>query len=161
MGWLSGRKAEANFQMGFDVVPTTYGLEVWAGGTDGYMRMWSNPEQQEGELVPSEAFKVHEGMLASLTSAFFKTDTNLDAVCATQMHFSGSVVATLSTKDRYASRASSESNVSLSSASSGCSDSSSGSSGSEDDESSEGTDDTDSSSHHSHSDATLKLWSIT
>jgi WD40 repeat protein len=65
LSWLSGRKAEVNFQMAFDVVPTVHGLEIWAGGTDGFTKMWSNPEQQEGELVPSEQFRVHQGMFRS------------------------------------------------------------------------------------------------
>lgn len=62
LSWLSGRQANVHFQMSFDVVPTLHGLEVWAGGTDGSVRMWSNPEQQEGEVKWSEQWHVHDGM---------------------------------------------------------------------------------------------------
>jgi WD40 repeat protein len=63
LSWLSGRKATVNFQMAFHVASTLHGLEVWAGGIDGYARMWSNPEQQEGEVQHSDQWHVHDGML--------------------------------------------------------------------------------------------------
>ena len=62
---LTGRKAMVNFQMDFDVVPTVHGLEVWAGGTDGYARMWSTPEQQEADISCSAQWHVHGGMYVS------------------------------------------------------------------------------------------------
>ena len=66
LSYLSGRKGLVNYQMFFDVVPTVHGLEVWAGGTDGFVRMWSNPEQQEGEMLCSQQWRAHEGMFSML-----------------------------------------------------------------------------------------------
>jgi WD40 repeat protein len=65
LSWLSGRKANVHFQLSFDVVPTLHGLEVWAGGSDGYLRMWTNPEQQEGEVRWEEQWHVHDGEFRS------------------------------------------------------------------------------------------------
>jgi WD40 repeat protein len=62
LSWLSGRQANVNFKLGFDVVPTLHGLEVWGGGADGYVRMWSSPEQQEGEIRWAGQWPVHDGM---------------------------------------------------------------------------------------------------
>jgi 6-phosphogluconolactonase (cycloisomerase 2 family) len=65
LSWLSGRQANVQFQLSFDIVPTLHGLEVWAGGIDGHVRMWSNPEQQEGELRRTEQWRVHDGIAFS------------------------------------------------------------------------------------------------
>jgi len=72
LSWLSGRKANVNFRMAFDVAPTLHGLEVWAGGVDGYVRMWSNPEQQEGEVSHSEQWHVHDGEFLPRTSSGYE-----------------------------------------------------------------------------------------
>ncbi|KIW06913.1 uncharacterized protein PV09_02582 [Verruconis gallopava] len=87
LSWLSGRRADVNFQLSFDVVPTLHGLEIWGGGVDGRLRMWSNPEQQEGNVKFTQEWHVHD-----------------DPVCSTLVHASGTVVATLATKDRYGTR---------------------------------------------------------
>jgi len=66
LGFLSGRQANVKFKLSFDIVSTVHGLEVWAGGSDGKLRMWSNPEQQEGEITYSENWQVHDGMIMTL-----------------------------------------------------------------------------------------------
>jgi WD40 repeat protein len=67
VSWLSGRNAVAWQKLGIDIVPTVTGYEVWAGGTDGCVRMWKNPGSLEDEQMPDGAVKVHEG------KTFYKT----------------------------------------------------------------------------------------
>ena len=61
LGWLEGRKAETKVKLSFDVVPTAQGLEVWAGGIDGRVRMWGSPEQTGGPVNWDEQWQVHGG----------------------------------------------------------------------------------------------------
>lgn len=61
VGWLSGRRAETTQKLGMDVVPTENGFEVWAGGTDGCVRMWENAGSLEGAQVPDREIKLHDG----------------------------------------------------------------------------------------------------
>jgi telomerase Cajal body protein 1 len=58
---LTGREANTTQKLGIDVLPLADGHEVWGGGTDGMVRMWSNPGSQEGEQPPDAAIKMHEG----------------------------------------------------------------------------------------------------
>lgn len=64
LGWLQGRKALTNQRMKIDVVPSGEGdsHELWAGGTDGYMRVWRNPAHTIGGQDPDWEWKVHDGM---------------------------------------------------------------------------------------------------
>ena len=64
LGWLQGRKALTNQRMKVDVVPSGEGdsHELWAGGTDGYMRVWRNPTHTIGGQDPDWEWKVHDGM---------------------------------------------------------------------------------------------------
>ena len=61
VAWLSGRKAGTLQKLGIDVVPTSTGYEVWAGGTDGCVRMWKDPGSAEGEQSPDDVLHLHEG----------------------------------------------------------------------------------------------------
>lgn len=61
VAWLTGRKAQTPQRLGFDVVPTAAGYEVWAGGVDGCVRMWVNPGSSAGEQVLDGALHVHDG----------------------------------------------------------------------------------------------------
>ena len=61
VAWLSGRKADTLQKLGIDVVPTSTGYEVWAGGTDGGVRMWKDPGSLEGEQSPDDVLHLHEG----------------------------------------------------------------------------------------------------
>lgn len=56
---LTGRKACSMQRLGMDVVPTATGCEVWAGGTDGVVRMWSQPGSREGLVDPDSSFIAH------------------------------------------------------------------------------------------------------
>jgi hypothetical protein len=85
LGWLAGRDAQMNIKLGFDVLTTGNGLEVWAGTKDGMVKMWKDPTQKGGVTTPDAEWKVHD-----------------DPVCATLVHPSGSVVVTVSVQDRTA-----------------------------------------------------------
>lgn len=62
---LTGRYAITPQKMHIEVVPTAAGYEVWGGGTDGVVRMWSNPGEKEEDQMPSAALKLHEAPVAS------------------------------------------------------------------------------------------------
>ena len=61
LGQLTGRKAMTQQRLGFDVVPTEGGLEIWTGGTDGIVRVWQEPHVLEGSSSPSFEWKAHGG----------------------------------------------------------------------------------------------------
>ncbi|KAJ5714658.1 uncharacterized protein N7483_011839 [Penicillium malachiteum] len=65
LGYLRGRRAVTNQRMNIDVISagTDSSHEVWAGGTDGYMRGWKNPVYAAGGQDPDWEFKVHDGLL--------------------------------------------------------------------------------------------------
>ncbi|PIA89366.1 Guanine nucleotide-binding protein negative regulator 1 [Cercospora beticola] len=62
---LTGRYAITPQKMHIEVVPTAAGYEVWGGGTDGVVRMWSTPGEKEEDQVPDAALKLHEASVAS------------------------------------------------------------------------------------------------
>ena len=68
MGWLKRRQAQTNQRMGVEIVPTSTGNEVWAGGTDGTVRAWQNSWQREGEQEPFFEFVAHTGKWASVAT---------------------------------------------------------------------------------------------
>lgn len=63
LGHLRGRKAHTNQRMKIDVVSSgpDGSHEIWAGGTDGFMRVWRSPEHCAGGKDPDWEFKVHDG----------------------------------------------------------------------------------------------------
>lgn len=65
VSWLSSRKANTTQRMDIDVVATADGSEVWAGGTDGRVRMWNSPGSVEGEHAPDQVVNLHQGEFAS------------------------------------------------------------------------------------------------
>ncbi|KAK5292276.1 hypothetical protein LTR99_010420 [Exophiala xenobiotica] len=81
LAWLEGRKAQSNQRLGIDLVTSDDqgGQEVWAGGLDGYVRVWRDPHQQEGSVSPAFEFKAHD-----------------DAISGVGIHNGGSVLATAS-----------------------------------------------------------------
>ena len=94
LAWLQGRAASTNQRLGVEVM----GGEVWAGGTDGMMRIWEGLGQREGDLDPAWQFYAHDGIFSSFSWCvrdFFMADHGCsDAVCATVLHPSGTVLAT-------------------------------------------------------------------
>ncbi|KAL4943742.1 hypothetical protein BDV06DRAFT_220906 [Aspergillus oleicola] len=81
LGWLQGRNAFTNQRMKIDLLSTGHdgAHEIWAGGTDGTMRLWQNPTRTAGAQEPSWHFKVHDESLSS-----------------TVMHPMGNIIATTS-----------------------------------------------------------------
>jgi telomerase Cajal body protein 1 len=63
LGWLEGREAISNQRMKADVIATGDDgpHEVWAGGTDGAVRVWKNPHVNVGGSGPDFTFKLHDG----------------------------------------------------------------------------------------------------
>ena len=63
LGWLTGRKAMTNERMGVDLHTTSEvgNYDIWAGGTDGSIRVWTDPHQQEGGQEPVSKWNAHDG----------------------------------------------------------------------------------------------------
>ncbi|GAM88605.1 hypothetical protein ANO11243_066390 [Dothideomycetidae sp. 11243] len=74
---LTGRFAKTTQRMGFQLVQTMYGCDVWAGGTDGNLRIWKNVLSKEGSFDATETLPIHA-----------------DAVSNIMVHDSGSVFLT-------------------------------------------------------------------
>ena len=58
LAWLRGRKSLTPQRLGVDIA----GQEIWAGGTDGYVRVWEGLGMKEGSIDPVWEFKAHDGM---------------------------------------------------------------------------------------------------
>lgn len=84
LAWLSGRRADTTQRLGIDIVPTADGCEVWAGGTDGFVRMWRNPGSMEGEQKPDAELKLHND---AVPSAVWHPGGAVLATCSGQQHF--------------------------------------------------------------------------
>lgn len=63
VGWLTGRKAMTNQRLKVDLVDNgdTGCHEIWAGGTDGYVRMWNGGSNLGGEIQPTWEKQIHNG----------------------------------------------------------------------------------------------------
>lgn len=63
LGYLRGRKAFTNQRMKIDLVPSGNdgSHEIWAGGTDGFMRVWRDPTYSVGCQDPDAEFQIHDG----------------------------------------------------------------------------------------------------
>lgn len=80
---LTGRKAQTQQRMGFDIMPTMEGHEIWAGGTDGIVKVWASPHLRAGD----ENFHV---------SSTFEWKAADDSVSSVLVHLTGVVAATAS-----------------------------------------------------------------
>ena len=61
--WLKGRKANTNQRLGADVIRTSQNYEIWAGGTDGFIRYWRDPGFHEGSIEATYEWKGHQGKM--------------------------------------------------------------------------------------------------
>jgi WD40 repeat protein len=63
LGWLQGRMAATNQRLKADLiaVDSEGAHEVWAGGTDGLVRVWRNPHSTVGAKMPDWEWKAHDG----------------------------------------------------------------------------------------------------
>lgn len=60
---MSGREALTQQRLGVDV---TADGEVWAGGTDGVIRVWEGMGMREGDVEPSSVWQGHEDAIGGL-----------------------------------------------------------------------------------------------
>ncbi|KAE8414035.1 WD40-repeat-containing domain protein [Aspergillus pseudocaelatus] len=86
LGWLEGRKAITNQRMKVDIVSTNQGIshEIWAGGTDGFMRVWRDPTHTAGGQEPVWEWKIHDD---SVSSTVLHPMGNVVATCSGQRHY--------------------------------------------------------------------------
>ncbi|KAK2731421.1 hypothetical protein FQN55_004700 [Onygenales sp. PD_40] len=87
VGWLEGREGMTNQRLKADYVAGNErnSAEIWAGGTDGIVKVWTNPTGVAGDgKQPSWERKVH-----------------CDPVTSAVVHPMGSVVATCSGQKKY------------------------------------------------------------
>lgn len=95
LGWLVGRNAKTNQRLGVDVVSSRDGTSVWAGGLDGVIRRWDNPQQHEGAAEASMEWRGHDGKLYP-EQGMSQLTCCIDAVSSVVNHRSGSVLASCS-----------------------------------------------------------------
>ena len=58
LSWLQGRSGRTNQRLEIGVIQE----EIWAGGTDGYVRVWERLGMSEGDLDPAWQFRAHDGI---------------------------------------------------------------------------------------------------
>ena len=75
VAWLRGRHARTPQRL----MVESFSKEIWAGGTDGIVRVWDEVGAREGDIDPSRNFEAHR-----------------DAVSGIGLHSSGTVLATSS-----------------------------------------------------------------
>ena len=65
LAWLRRREAKTMQRLGVEIVAgqEPAGDEVWAGGTDGSVRVWRSLGMREGVVEPDWGFKAHDGKL--------------------------------------------------------------------------------------------------
>ncbi|PGH03495.1 hypothetical protein GX51_04070 [Blastomyces parvus] len=87
VGWLDGRGGMTNQRLKADIVPfgERNGTEIWAGGADGVLKMWSDPANvtEEGRQ-PEWEKKVHDD---PVTSAVFHPMGGVLATCSGQKQY--------------------------------------------------------------------------
>lgn len=95
VSWLVGRDADTNQRLGVGLFEGEKGTEVWAGGTDGVVKVWEGVGMMEGAVEKSWEWKAHDGKSVPEKS-WSKTNFAKDPVSSTAVHSSGTVVATCS-----------------------------------------------------------------
>lgn len=63
LGYTSGRKAMTAQKLGFDVIERNGRYDVWAGGTDGSVRIWENVTSKEDGVEAASSIEAHKGAL--------------------------------------------------------------------------------------------------
>lgn len=89
LGYCAGRKAVTKQKLGFDVWgagESVYGgdaggQEVWAGGTDGCVRVWRDAYLKEGAVEADEVVKVGEGDAPVVRTAVHTSGSLAVAAC--------------------------------------------------------------------------------
>lgn len=89
LGYCKGRKAVTKQKLGFDVwaagasVYDVEGMahEVWAGGTDGMVRVWRDPYLKEGAVEPDEVVQVGDGDMPVVGTMVHQSGSLAVAAC--------------------------------------------------------------------------------
>ncbi|PGH36200.1 hypothetical protein GX50_00884 [[Emmonsia] crescens] len=87
VGWLEGRGGMSNQRLKADIIPggEHNSTEIWAGGTDGIVRAWSDPSNVSGEgRQPEWERQVHDD---PVTSAVFHPMGGVLATCSGQKKY--------------------------------------------------------------------------
>lgn len=76
IGWLEGRKARTNQRLKADVVATGEegAHELWAGGTDGVMRVWKDPPSSIDGKSPTWEWSIHDGEIPRSPKHFIASE---------------------------------------------------------------------------------------
>lgn len=82
---LRGREALTHQRLGVDV---TEEGEVWAGGTDGMVRVWEGMGMQEGDVEPSSVWQGHQDAIGGL--GLHPGGAGVLATCAGSRHLDDS-----------------------------------------------------------------------
>lgn len=62
LSYLAGRKALTTLKLSFDLASDAYGkTDVWAGGTDGQVRVWRDVTSRQGRIEPDLAIHASSG----------------------------------------------------------------------------------------------------
>jgi telomerase Cajal body protein 1 len=64
LSWAEGRKAETNQRLAIDLSHSSTadgGIDIWAGGIDGTIRVWNNTHLCEGPRQPDLGWYAHDG----------------------------------------------------------------------------------------------------
>ncbi|KAK2624547.1 hypothetical protein QTJ16_006497 [Diplocarpon rosae] len=85
VAWLVGREADTNQRLGVGVFEGEKGMEVWAGGTDGVVRVWEGVGMTEGPVERGWEWKAHDD---PITSAAVHSSGTVVATCSGQRSFS-------------------------------------------------------------------------
>ena len=105
VSWLEDRNAHTNQRLAIDIpdsCATDEAQEIWAGGTDGNVRMWRNCHSQEGGHRPQGVWHAHAGKNC-IYSCYHKFSLTLQSatISSALVHRSGSVIATCSGQRRF------------------------------------------------------------
>jgi WD40 repeat protein len=75
LSYLSGRKAHTTLKLSFDLASDEYGkIDIWAGGTDGQVRVWRDVTSREGRIEPDLALHASNGKLSQTQPHLTYTD---------------------------------------------------------------------------------------
>lgn len=101
--WLGGREADTNQRMGVGCFEGEEGTEIWAGGTDGVVRVWEGVGRKEGACDRDWEWKAHDGQIpffgllwSAMNEKLYANLRTIDPVGSIVLHPSGTVVATCS-----------------------------------------------------------------
>lgn len=89
LGYCVGRKAQTKQKLAFDIWnagASPYDIEamaheVWAGGTDGNVRVWRDPYRKEGAVEADEVVQVQDGQLPVVSALVHPSGSLAVAAC--------------------------------------------------------------------------------